>query len=359
MTLTVEKGSFAYRGGAPILQDIDFSVSSGEILAILGPNGAGKTTLLRCMMNFLRWSGGRCLLDGADIRSIGSRRLWQTISYVPQSRAASTAFTVRETVLLGRTNRIGVFSTPRPADYDAADEIIERLGLTKLAAQTCGEISGGELQMVLIARALAAEPKLLILDEPESNLDFKNQLIVLETLTALAEKGLCCIFNTHYPNHALTRAGKSLLLSGDGTYRFGDTARIVTEQNIETAFGVRAVIGEIETPGNIYKNVLPLELSRGGSTADGASDAGMLAVIAVIFDDFRSGEQINRLFHDYNRYLVGRMGMPYRERGLYIINLTLDAPVGEINTLAHRLSLLPGVNIKTTFAERRRTHSRS
>lgn len=133
------------------------------------------------------------------------------------------------------------------------------LGITHLIGKKCSEISGGELQMVLIAKALAAEPQVLILDEPESNLDFKNQLIVLDTITKLAAEGMTCVFNTHYPAHALQRADKALILSKDGEYVFGETEKVVNEENIEKAFGVQAVIGEIETEEGIRKDVIPLK----------------------------------------------------------------------------------------------------
>ena len=116
--------------------------------------------------------------------------------------------------------------------------------------------------MVLIARALAAESEILILDEPESNLDFKNQLIVLDAMSRLAAEGMCCIFNTHYPTHALMRATKSLIVPKQGEAFFGDTAQIVTEENIEKAFGVETVIGEVETRGNQYKSILPLRIAK-------------------------------------------------------------------------------------------------
>ena len=116
--------------------------------------------------------------------------------------------------------------------------------------------------MVLIARALAAEPQVLILDEPESNLDFKNQLLVLDTMQSLARAGLTCVFNTHYPAHALRRANKALLLGRNGKSLFGSTQDVVTEQNISDYFGVRAVIGSIETPDGAYADVIPVSAAQ-------------------------------------------------------------------------------------------------
>ena len=144
--------------------------------------------------------------------------------------------------------------------------MLGELGLSALREKRCSELSGGELQMVLIARALAAEPEVLILDEPESNLDFRNQLLVMDTLSALASRGMTCVFNTHYPAHALRRAGRALLLSRDGTAVFGKTDEVVTERALERAFGVRAVIGEIDTDGGTVRDVIPLEIRKEDAT---------------------------------------------------------------------------------------------
>lgn len=351
MNLTVENAGFGYRSDAPIIKNLNFSAQSGELVAILGPNGAGKTTLLRCIMGFLRWQSGRSLLDGEDIRTMLGRKFWQKVSYVPQAKGTAVSYTAQEMILLGCTGGMGIFSSPDKSDIQKVLAIAERLNISRLLDKKCNKISGGELQMVLIARALVSEPELLILDEPESNLDFKNQLIVLDTLSSLAAQGLCCIFNTHYPTHALTRATKSLILKKGGEVLFGETPQIVTEQNIEQAFGVRTVISEVETPGNIYRNILPLSLSEPHETAQ-PEDRSVIAVVSAVFSDFSLAARINGLLHEYSGYLIGRMGMPYREGGVYIINATLDAPVSAAEGLTHRLGILPGVNVKTTYSEK-------
>ena len=346
--LKVEQGSFAYHKSVPIFNDINFEVSSGEILAILGPNGAGKTTLLRCVTGMLNWKSGRSLLDGEDIRTMPEGRLWRRMAYVPQARSASSAYTAFETVLLGRSSRLGVFSAPKREDADKAREVMETLGIAHLAEKKCSAISGGELQMVLIARALAAEPEVLILDEPESNLDFKNQLIVLDTMSRLARQGMACVFNTHYPAHALQRAHKALLLTRGGESVFGSAEEVVTEANIRRAFGVEAVIGEVETREKTLRSVVPLSLAA--EEAKPREDKRAIAAVTIIANDNAMAEHINAILHEYAPLLIGRMGMPYRECGVYIINVTLDGKTSQIDALTHRLGLLPGVSAKTTFA---------
>ena len=350
MNLTVNQGCFYYQKNTPIFNDINFSVDSGEILSILGPNGAGKTTMLRCITGMLKWKQGCSLLDGEPIHSMTPKKLWSHMAYVPQAKGASSAFTTFEAVLLGRSSRLNAFSTPKQEDLKIAGDVMEQLGIAHLTDKKCSAISGGELQMVLIARALASEPKVLILDEPESNLDFKNQLIVLDTITRLAQQGMTCIFNTHYPAHALQRSHKSLILSRGGDYVFGNTASVVTEDNIRKAFGVDAIIGEVETPGNILQNVIPLTISSGPSVTEDRNRRS-IATVTIIANSNQMADKINSLLHEYGSLMIGRMGMPYREFGLYLINITLDGSREAILELSHRLNILPDVSVKTTFAK--------
>ena len=348
--LKIENGCFAYKGGPQILKDINIEVRPGEILAVLGPNGAGKTTLLRCMMDMLHWQSGKSLLDGEDIRSIPASKLWRRMAYVPQARTAAASYTAFQTVLLGRSSRIGAFSSPSEEDLKAADRVMERLGISHLADKPCHAISGGELQMVLIARAMAAEPEILVLDEPESNLDFKNQLIVLDTMTALAAEGVACVFNTHYPAHALQRAGKSLMLAKDGNSVFGETTAVVTEENIRRAFGVEALIGEVETPRSIMKNVVAVGLSEDDEEAEKAGREGtLLASVTVIMRSNEHASLVNAALREYSHLLIGRMGLPHRRSDKYIISVMLEGPAKDIETLSHRLSLIPDISVKTTY----------
>ncbi len=235
MILRVENGCFAYRGGAEVLRNVSLEAASGELVAVLGPNGSGKTTLLRCLLGQLKWTSGRSMITEGDPKRI---------SYVPQARGVVSPLSVEDMILIGRTGHMDLFGTPSKRDRAIARQTAERLGIASLLNCRCTEISGGELQMVLIARSLAAEPQLIILDEPESNLDFRNQLITLDTLTALKESGICCLFNTHYPEHALARADRTLLLPKNGTPLFGATSEVLTEENIAAVFGVDAYIGE-------------------------------------------------------------------------------------------------------------------
>ena len=263
-TLTLQDAAFSYdrqyNASHAVLKGLSFSVSSGEILAVLGPNGSGKTTLLKCMLNLLKLNEGACLLNGKPVRTLPSREFFGKVSYVPQTRSIPTSYSVLETVLLGLSGKTGVFRVPGEKEIREAERTLERLKIGHLKEKRCSELSGGELQMVFIARALISKPEILVLDEPESGLDFKNQLIVLETLADLKSEGMACIFNTHYPEHALRFADKALLLY-DGKSLFGTAEEVITEDNIREAFGVDAFIGTYEAGGIEVRTVIPIRKS--------------------------------------------------------------------------------------------------
>jgi iron complex transport system ATP-binding protein len=246
-----------------VLKDISFSVAPGQVVAILGPNGVGKTTLLRCMMGLLKWNDGTSCIDGTPISQIHYRDIWKKIAYVPQAKNSVFSFSTKEMVVMGRNAHIGVFRQPKDEDYEYARQAMEEVGITHLQEKSCNEMSGGELQMVLIARALAARPLMLVLDEPESNLDFKNQLIILETIERLArERRISCVFNTHYPAHALKTASHALLLTKDGDSLFGPAQDVVNEENMRRAFDVNVHINEVKIDRKSYISVLALSVAN-------------------------------------------------------------------------------------------------
>ncbi len=378
ITFEVKNGCFSYPHGRQVLKNISFSVEKGQMLAILGPNGAGKTTMLRCMMGFLKWTDGQSLLYGEDIAHMNHRKLFSKVAYVPQAKNAALSSSVKDMVLLGRSSHYNIFGKPNAKDRQMVTDVLARLGLSFLADKSCAELSGGELQMVLIARAIVAEPQVIILDEPESNLDFKNQLIVLKTLHALTEEGITCIFNTHYPVHALRHADKALLLDKSGNVKFGTASQVITEENMRLAFGVETVIGQIETPHNEYADVLavntlpddainqmidkpmaapakpeiPTEESEMDPMTQINSDETRLATLSIIVEDRENAEKINAMLHEYGQYVIGRMGMPYPKKEVSIICVVVDAPETVISTLSGKLGQLRGVSMKTTYSKK-------
>lgn len=260
MELEVRNGCFGYSKERNILNHIDFKIQSGDILAILGPNGAGKTTLLKCIMNMHAFTEGDSFIDGVPISKMSNHELWDVVAYVPQAKATNIGYSVEEMIMLGRSNHIGAFSKPSKKDYEMVKEVMEYLDIQKLSGKKCSTLSGGELQMVLIARALVSHPKLLIFDEPESNLDFKNQLMVLNVMKELKEEGMAIIFNTHYPEHALQVANKTLVQCYGGHYMFGDSKDVINSKMLEQAFDVKAVISDVEAENETYKCIVPVSI---------------------------------------------------------------------------------------------------
>lgn len=196
----------------PVGEGIDLALAPGEALCLLGPNGGGKTTLFRTLLGLLPPLGGAVRLAGRPLAEWSRPALATRLAYVPQSHAGLFAFSVEEVVLMGRTTRLPLFSTPSARDRHIARENLARLGIGHLAERIYTEISGGERQLALIARALAQEAAILILDEPTASLDFGNQLRVLKEIDALRAEGLAILMSTHQPEHALRVADRVALL---------------------------------------------------------------------------------------------------------------------------------------------------
>ena len=254
--LKVTDGCFGF-GDRMLFNGISFEVGEKQVLTILGPNGAGKTTLLKCMMGFYKWASGTSELNGKDITSYSPREITRHLSYVPQMKDTTFDYSVREMVMMGRAGHIKLYESPDDKDREIVDRYLERLDITHLADRRYNTLSGGEMQLVMIARALVSEPEFLVLDEPESNLDYSNQLRILDLIEELS-KEMTCIINTHYPEHALRISDKTLMLDGRGGYICGDTEEVITEQNLMDVFRVRARIGTMDENGETYRYIVPV-----------------------------------------------------------------------------------------------------
>ena len=262
MILKVENGCFGYPKQDEILTDINIQLDEGHILSVLGPNGIGKTTLLKCIIGLMPWSRGRSLLMGNDIRNMSSKEIWNTISYIPQSHGFSFSYTGLEMVMLGRSSHLGLFQQPGKKEIELAEQMMERVGITRLADKDCNRMSGGELQMVLIAKALINEPKLIILDEQETGLVFHNQILVLNMVVKLAhEENISAIMNTHYPTNAMSIADEAFMMNHRGERFYGKTGDILNEQNISRSFDVNVVVDEIIYQNKTIRSIIPVSLA--------------------------------------------------------------------------------------------------
>lgn len=258
MIFQVKNGGFSY-DSRRVLDNISFELSDGEILCVLGSNGVGKTTLLKCMMGLQKWHHGETLIDGKNISQIPQKEFWKKIAYVPQAKNSAFSFSALDMVTMGRSAHLGTFSQPTKEDEKLALEAMETCGITWLKDKLCTQMSGGELQMVLIARALTVNPQMLVLDEPESNLDFKNQLIILNIIEKLArEKNISAIVNTHFPAHAMKIGTKALILNKNAPPIFGKTSEVINEENMKKTFSVQVHISEFDYLNHHYRSVEPL-----------------------------------------------------------------------------------------------------
>ena len=260
MTLEIKDLCFSF-DGTPLLTDVSLTVGRGEVVCLLGPNGAGKTTLLDCVMGFLRPASGHILIDGKELRSYSRPALAEKLSYVPQLHHPSFPYSVREIVKMGCTAAEGVFALPK-AEHDArADAALERVGLLRLAERPYTTLSGGELKLVLLARALVQNAPLMILDEPTSSLDFRNEAIFLETLSSLARKeGIGVLMATHSLQHAFYFESRALpvtaaLLRRGSPPLIGSPGELITPETLQAVYGVEAAVGEIKSGGGAVKTV--------------------------------------------------------------------------------------------------------
>jgi len=245
MKLALDQLSCGYRNRA-VVHDVSLQVETGEVLCLLGANGSGKTTLFKTLLRLLPPVSGRILVDGEDLAAWPHRRLAHVLAYVPQLHTPPFAFQVRDVVLMARAAYLNSFASPGPEDMRIAEEALEQLGIAQMAEALYTEISGGERQLVLIARALAQQPRFLILDEPTSSLDFANQHLVLRKVRELSGSGLGVVMTTHDPDHAFTCASQVALLKGGRMEACGRPADVLTTASLSSAYGCSLRIVEAE-----------------------------------------------------------------------------------------------------------------
>lgn len=241
MILKVDGLEFTYNK-IPVLKNIGFSIEKGRILAILGVNGAGKTTLLKCLNRMLHPGAGTVFLDEENVKDMSRNHIARHFAYVPQ-KCEEEALTVFDTILLGRKPYIKWEATSK--DISIVEAILYRLDIENLALRPTNQLSGGELQKVIIARALAQEPEVLLLDEPTSNLDLKNQLQVMQLVTkAVREHDMAAVVSMHDINLAFRFADLFLMLR-DGHVHLLTPKEKVRAEDIEKVYGVKVIIGEV------------------------------------------------------------------------------------------------------------------
>ncbi|MCL2678610.1 MAG: ABC transporter ATP-binding protein [Clostridiales bacterium] len=238
MKLELRGVSCGYNKGRSVLENVNFTVETGEICVLLGPNGVGKSTLFKSILFLIPPQGGDICIDNEDISRWSYSKRAEYMSYVSQFHVPPFPYEVKDVVLLGRLNSVGYFGQPTKDDYDIAEAAMEDMGVLHLRDKPYTEISGGERQLVMIARALAQEPAFLIMDEPTANLDYGNMVKVINKIRSLKSKGLGVIMTTHWPDQAFMCESNVVLLQRHNPLLFGTATNIITERNLKEAYGV-------------------------------------------------------------------------------------------------------------------------
>jgi iron complex transport system ATP-binding protein len=229
--------SFYYHRAHTVFHDVSLHVNAGEILTILGTNGAGKSTLLNCVAGLLKPVQGEIFFDGRQQSKMSFRDIAKIIGYVPQIHNPTYAYSVREFVVMGRTAYINVFASPKKSDYEIAEKALERMNISHLAAKAYTEISGGERQLAAIARAIAQEARLIMLDEPTSHLDFGNQMKTIQLVKKMADEGYAVILTTHVPDHPVY-LGSRVAMFEEGIVSVGSVDELISEERLSILYGI-------------------------------------------------------------------------------------------------------------------------
>lgn len=238
-------GTFSYNANNNIFEDINFTIDKGDIFCILGANGTGKTTLLKCLNGLIKINSGKVFYNGEDIYSFSHSQMAKNIGYIPQIHNSTFSFTIMDVVLMGRAPHIDTFSSPSKKDIKIAEESLKALNIYHMKDKPYTEISGGEQQLVFIARVLTQKPSVLLLDEPTSHLDFGNQIRTLNIIEKLANNGLSVIMSSHFPDHAFISANKVAILKGKEFIDIGTPEEVITPKNMELAYGINVDIVDI------------------------------------------------------------------------------------------------------------------
>lgn len=244
MSIEVRNLSFAY-GSHEVLRDVSFAVPDAALVGVLGPNGVGKSTLFRCILGLNPHYSGSILVNGKDLRALSVRQRAREISYIPQSHASVYDYEVIDVVLMATGSELKLLGTPGPEQLQRAHAALERIGIEHLAHRTYTQISGGEQQLVLIARAIAQQAQTIIMDEPTSALDYGNTVRVLSCVRQLAREGLSIIQSTHNPDQAFLYSDKTLVIDGGRVRAFGSPHDTITSELISDLYAVDVEVNSL------------------------------------------------------------------------------------------------------------------
>lgn len=258
MVVEVRDLSFSYGEGA-VLKNLSFSAEAGDLVAVLGPNGVGKSTFFQCLLGFLRPQEGSVCLAGREVAALSGRELARLVAYIPQSSAPVFNYTVLDMVTMGMTAQLRLLQSPGPEQREKAMAALESLGIGHLAQRGCNRVSGGERQLMLLARALVQEAKVLIMDEPTANLDYGNSFRVMERIRDLSGKGYVVLFSTHEPNQAYRYADRVLALKDGQVLAEGKPGEVLTEETLSRLYGIRVAVRRVDAGDREFAVSIPME----------------------------------------------------------------------------------------------------
>lgn len=259
MKLEMREVDCGYSKKEPVLRYVSFAVETGDSCCILGPNGSGKSTMFKTMLGMIPALAGTVSIDGQDIAKWSPSKLASVMAYVSQSHVPPFPYQVKDVVMLGRVGKVGYMGKPTHNDYAAVEQAMVDMGVYEMRGRVYTELSGGELQLVMIARALAQEPSFLVLDEPTAALDYGNVVRVMSKVKALTERGLGVIMTTHSPDHAFMLGSNVVLIRRDAPMRFGPAVDVITEKSMRDVYGVTVKIVEfVNTKEEITRMCSPV-----------------------------------------------------------------------------------------------------
>jgi iron complex transport system ATP-binding protein len=241
MRLEAQKLAFGYPEH-PVGRNVTLAVESGEVVCLLGPNGCGKTTLFKTLLGLLPAQGGRVTLGGAPLETLPRQEIARRIAYVPQASAGGFPYSALDLVLMGRTAHRGLLAGPTREDRRIAHRALEELGIAGLADRDVTRLSGGQRQLVMVARAIAQAAPLIVMDEPTASLDFGNQVVVLTEVCRLAERGAGIVLSTHDPDHAFAVARRVVLMQDGMILAAGTPEEVLTPARLKAVYEVEVAV---------------------------------------------------------------------------------------------------------------------